>query len=275
MIDLIFPAIVILEMRIKTKLNYIKKIVSVYRNWYSILFDRLLNKNTQRVIFRDNTIILGGPRSRIVDLTDEIWVKGVYTPTFLPIQRFDTVMDVGANVGVFSVYAATKGATTIYAIEPIKENTKLIRKNFEINKLPQPIIITKAIAAKSGISKFYTGDIDSHGRLIKSSPRVKKKQVIFVNTITISEVLSGNNIKKIDFLKIDCEGGEGEMLKSMEKSDWNKIRKISIEYHDNMSSLNHEQIIKILKDNDFHIKLKRLDDVLGYIYAWRSDGIFR
>ena len=77
------------------------------------------------------------------------------------------------------------------------------------------------------------------------------------------------NINKVDFLKVDCEGAEGFIFLNSSKSDWLKIKKVSIEYHDSVSILKHHIIIKKLTEFGFKTKLMKSDETYGYIYAWK------
>ena len=61
------------------------------------------------------------------------------------------VIDLGAHIGVFSVYAALYGAEKVYAYEPLKENYDLLVKNIAVNNLQDKIIpIQKAVTDKKG-----------------------------------------------------------------------------------------------------------------------------
>jgi hypothetical protein len=52
-----------------------------------------------------------------------------------------------------------------------------------------------------------------------------------VECVTLSQVFKENNIDYVDFLKMDCEGAEYEILKAMEEETGSKIGRIAMEYH--------------------------------------------
>ena len=251
------------------KAKYIKELTIYYKNWPLILCNRILNRVTKFIVLYNNLTITGNSKCQILDLVDEIFIKKIYNPQFLQINPLDTVVDIGANIGVFSLYASLSGASSIYSIEPLKANTDLILKNFRNNKFKMPIIIQSAVSDINGKTLFYIGDFDSHGQISKIHYDVYKNKSILVNTITLKYLLKHYNINRVDYLKVDCEGSEGQIISSLSKSDWEKIHKISLEYHDGISTLSHISIINILRNNMFKVRLKKIDSRLGYIYAWK------
>lgn len=253
---------------LKRKIIYILVILNNYKYWYQIFIHRLFNIPINKVQLRSGLVVIGGARSLILDLVDEIFIKKVYNPKFMEIDINDTVMDVGANIGVFSLFAAKMGANKIYSVEPLAKNIQLIKQNFQINRLLEPITIKMAVSEKIGLKRLYLGDIDSHGLLFEHHNDFKK--YVIVKTTNLANIFKKYKIKKLDFLKIDCEGSEGEIVKYTEGSTWQKISKVAIEYHDNISRLSHGDIIKILKKNGYKINVVKAGSFFGYIYASRN-----
>lgn len=248
------------------KYHYISHILSYYPNGMEILVkQRLLGKPVNQIRLRNGLIIRGAKTSLLVDVIDEIFYRNGYTPRFLPIESGDTVIDIGANVGVFSLFAATLGAGKIYAFEPLPENAKLIARNFKENNLPGPVIVQAAVADKIGRARFYTGKSDPHGSLLKE----ETTRSIEVSTLTLGSILTKYYLKKIDFLKIDAEGSEGKIIMSTPPEVWKKVRKIALEYHDNISPVKHEEIVRKLQNGGFKTRTTSDDSPYGYIYAWR------
>ena len=88
--------------------------------------------------------------------------------------------------------------------------------------------------------------------------------------ITKSNTLGNLNVSKIDFLKLDCEGGEGEIITSLSLDELKKIEKIAIEFHDNHSILNHTEILEKLIASGFKTILSWAgESCFGYIYGKR------
>lgn len=251
------------------KITYTRNLLKYYPQWYLILAGRLLNFRLKSVKLTNGLTITGGEKSLITDLIDEIFINEVYNPPPLTIKKGDTVIDIGANIGVFSLYAARQGAKHIYSIDPIPENTSLIRQNFKINKLKQPKIYTKAILDKQATAKFYLGDIDSHGLVSNKKPNDIFNTSTKVKTDTLANIITSNHLDKIDYLKMDCEGSEGLIISTLPMRFWKKINKVAIEYHNNYSSLSDTQIKAKLIRAGFTAFSKANDKNFGYVYGYK------
>jgi hypothetical protein len=97
-----------------------------------------------------------------------------------------------------------------------------------------------------------------------------------ISCISLKEVFAGNKIDKCDLMKMDCEGAEYEILYNAPKNILQKIKKISMEFH-NIDDLknNDKELISFLRKSGFKVKLlyKRKDDLfkeVGIIYAKRG-----
>lgn len=254
---------------LKGKYQYVVRLFDNYFNWYEILRGRILNRSISKIQLRNGIKILGGPKSEIVGISDEIFIQKIYNPYFLEIKKADTVVDIGANIGVFSLFAAYQGAEKIIAVEPLPKNVVLIKKNFKENNLKPPTIIQAAVSGTKRQAKLYLGDSDSHNLLFDHNYRNEKyKKHIMVPTITLAGIVGNNRIAKVDFLKVDCEGSEGEIIETTPLSVWKKIKKIAIEYHDGVSSLTSAEIAAKLRKIGYKVVIKRIDSNFGYIYAF-------
>lgn len=117
----------------------------------------------------------------------------------------DTVLDLGANFGLFSAYAASIGCN-VYAFEPLKKavdeylsKTQKIYGNIEI--------VNKAVSNTIGYSSLNIDTENFGGSYISDNSDGET-----IKTETIDNFINDNNINKIDFIKADIEGQECEML---------------------------------------------------------------
>jgi|GEM_PF-909233 len=118
------------------------------------------------------------------------------------------VVDAGANIGTFSVYAGKLGAKKVYAFEPVTETFEILKKNIAANGLQKIVVpvnmgLGKAIRKKT-ISYLFAGDA---GASIKLAP-IRKSQT--ADMTTIDEFVKDKG--RIDFIKIDVEGYEEEVF---------------------------------------------------------------
>lgn len=251
------------------KLKYVMGLTKNYSNWVDIIISRIFNRPIRKVVLKNGITIVGGELSTVIDIVDEVFIRKVYTPSYLSIKPSDTVVDIGANIGIFSLYSALQGANRIFSIEPLKGNLRFITNNFTSNSLTPPFLINVAITKDNGTSKLYLPGQDSHGMLFDYINGHKITKFQTVRGIKFGDLLKRYNLRKIDFLKIDCEGGEGFIFSNSNKNDWNGVKKISIEYHDSVSILNHNKIIRKLSQYGFKTRLMKSDETYGYIYAWK------
>ena len=148
----------------------------------------------------------------------EFFVRSDYD-WWRPVQPGDIDVDIGANIGMFTCLALDRGAKKVYAIEPSLELLQTTMYNATphiVNKKESPLIpINCAIGStKDTIHHVYGPD--------KNNFEIK----------SFKDILQEYNIDKIDFLKIDCEGGEYDIL-TEENLDFIKrnVRHIAVEMH--------------------------------------------
>lgn len=138
------------------------------------------------------------------------------------IKKGDIVLDIGANIGYFTlIFANIVGETgRVFAFEPDPTNFDLLKKNVEINGYQNVVLEQKALSNKIGKADLYLSktNMASH-RIFKAGD---KRRSIEIDVITLDEYFKNFN-KKINFIKIDVEGVEPAViqggLKTLEKQD--------------------------------------------------------
>jgi len=141
---------------------------------------------------------------------------GVYTK-FFDVEKNDIVFDIGASVGPFTNFIINKFPKEVHCFEPNEECFKTLTKNL---KRYDNVFLNFC-----ALEKYSTNEI------IKNSVyNIDDENK--VNIITLKNYIEKNNIKKIDFLKTDCEGGEWFIF-TPENYDWihKNVRKIAGEFH--------------------------------------------
>jgi FkbM family methyltransferase len=140
----------------------------------------------------------------------------------------DTVIDAGANFGVFAAEACTQGAK-VYAFEPIPEAYKYLKQTAEFNDNIYPI--TVALSTKKEILKFEYSPSNSLGSTSCVMTR-NSNHYIEIEAISLDEWVQENDITKIDFIKADIEGAERYMLEGARSVLKNMAPKLAIcTYH--------------------------------------------
>jgi FkbM family methyltransferase len=119
------------------------------------------------------------------------------------------VFDVGANIGVFSLYSAKLGAKRVFAFEPVKETFDMLKKNIKENNLETIVVpINAAISDKSGFNEIFYNFPGDEGASIKFSNKLYSEKVVSISLDSFCKT------KKITpfFIKIDTEGFEKQVL---------------------------------------------------------------
>lgn len=144
------------------------------------------------------------------------------------IAKGSVVVDIGANIGTFAVYAARSGAR-VYAYEPSRESFELLCKNLDANGLrDRASVFMKAVTDKDGDTVAFP---------IESSPEnsIETDQdsggCDIVPTTTLSAILASNHLDVVDCVKIDCEGAEYAIVNGSPAHVWDSIREVKMEYH--------------------------------------------
>ncbi|MHA1783673.1 MAG: FkbM family methyltransferase [Candidatus Helarchaeota archaeon] len=149
-----------------------------------------------------------------------------YVNEFFTPKEGQVILDVGSHIGYFMLKAArgvgSKGK--IICIEPDPRNYKLLRMNIVKNNLKNVILFHGALGAKSGYTKFKVDNNPLESELSdKSHPNEK---IISVKILTMDALLEKLNIKKVNWVKIDVEGGVDQVLLGGKNSLKGKLKMI-------------------------------------------------
>ncbi|HEY5232159.1 MAG TPA: FkbM family methyltransferase [Verrucomicrobiae bacterium] len=158
----------------------------------------------------------------------EVFVFGIYKRVENDIRRSKVIIDIGANVGFFAVYASSiNPAVEIHVFEPFPKNLDQLKRNLLLNKNRRVHVHPEAVSDKTGVATLYFTPGDDSG----CSLNQPKGQSCSVNVVGVNDLLSLCGIEKCDLLKMDCEGSELSILKALSSGDLAKIGAVIMEYH--------------------------------------------
>ncbi|MDG2372082.1 MAG: FkbM family methyltransferase [Flavobacteriaceae bacterium] len=202
----------------------------------------------------------------------EVWLKNIYNKNGVFIEEGDLVIDIGAHIGIFSTYASELSKYgKVYAFEPFKENFKRLKMHKELNHNENLNIYNYGVGGENGERTFYLHNKNTGGHSLHTNKNSKNK--IEIKTIRLSDFCEKENIENIDFLKVDCEGAEFEILKSDEKL-LSKVKKIVLECHP-FENNNASYIINLLNRYNFDVIKEsedKAEDELQMIYAIKKSS---
>jgi FkbM family methyltransferase len=176
------------------------------------------------------------------------------------IPQGGIVVDVGANIGMFSVAAALGGAALVLAYEPNPTNFKLLCQNIKDNGLEGKILPFPLAVDRSSGGVLYISKDDSP--LSHTRTEVTDKQHFEkVPTISLPDILEEHSLAKVNLLKMDCEGAEHAILPHLDEITMSKIMEIRMEIHPLSDGGDPYDSLSRLKVHGF-VEKKRKDDMV-------------
>lgn len=187
------------------------------------------------------------------------------------VREEDTVVDIGANIGYFTLLAAklvgSKGK--VYAFEPEPRNYSMVLKNVELNGYDNVIANQKAISNISGTVRLYLSDKDIGSHTLRERhdvPQFAESQsgeFVEVESITLDEFFN-NKRCPINVIKMDMEGAEMLALSGMDRIiNENKNLKMFVEFFPSamreMKCSPEEFVRKVLED--YHFSILAIDEL--------------
>jgi FkbM family methyltransferase len=248
------------------KIQLIFKARKIFSNWQTLIsiYFKIIKKENVILKTRNNIKIKIRTNSTDIMQLGTVWLIEDYKNSGFNINDDDMIIDVGAHIGLFSLFISQqckKGK--IFAYEPIEKNFNILKENIELNKIKNVIYFNSAVSNQSNKLKIFIDSDDSAHSIFESD-----KKFIEVNSTTIKSIFDENKIKNCNLLKLDCEGAEYQIIESIPKEYFLKIDKMIIEYHiANENPELYKKLIQNLKDNSFKIKIEKISDGMGMIYA--------
>ena len=186
----------------------------------------------------------------------------------IKLNKFSTVIDIGANVGIPSIFLAKKFPHSNFLIfEPVRENFENLLKNIEANNVKN--IKAHNLAVTSDGRKFDMNVVlndnsgGATGQITDLDKNKDSKHFRSSDSVTLDSIFEENKLKYVDLLKIDCEGSEHEILNSF--SYLKNVRRVIGEVHINeplkSKGYSFESFIELLNplgEKNFKIKVIKM-----------------
>jgi FkbM family methyltransferase len=149
----------------------------------------------------------------------------------VPLPPHPTVVDIGGYIGDFTLYAAKYlDAVRVVVYEPTAENFAILLHNIEANGFGDRVTaVNKAVSNSSEV--VLNVQAKEAGEVHVSAYWYADEQKRTVPAVTLARLLEEHDLRVIDLLKIDCEGGEYDILTDAPHETLERIRNIVFEYH--------------------------------------------
>jgi|GEM_PF-2369345 len=182
---------------------------------YMKVFDAMYGKKDTEVQFRGARFVMP---TKDITLTPSV-MSGVFERHELDIferacSAGATVVDVGANIGLYSVVAAQRiGASgRVYAFEPVPENIAFLRKNLELNRVTDRVAVQEmAVGEADGELEIFLSDRQIGTHSAAKAP-VGGSTSVKVPMRSVDAFVANIRISRIDVVKVDVEGYDGQVL---------------------------------------------------------------
>jgi FkbM family methyltransferase len=204
-------------------------------------------------------------------LSREIFEGGEYR--FASDKSDPTILDCGSHIGLsVAWFKRCFPQARIIAFEPDPENFRLLQTNVAINGFEGVELLNVAVSSQRGTARFF-GDFGvaapmaSAHSLRQEWGSQRSEQWILVNTVPLADYIT----EPIDYLKIDIEGVETEVMKSI-KQHLHLVRAVGLEFHGTgrRARADEEDLVRLLDENGFQVSVTRKSKSIfpSEINAW-------
>jgi FkbM family methyltransferase len=164
------------------------------------------------------------------------------------------VLDLGANIGAFTVLAArVLGAQRVVALEPVGATYERLCENVTLNGLQDRVTALRlGLAGRGGTRTIQLGTASAHASLYyRGDTRFESGRQEEIAVTTLDDLLARLDAPEIDVCKLDCEGAEYEALKAASDEALRRIKRICMEYHPQRDWPDPEPLFARLRETGF------------------------
>ena len=216
--------------------------------------------------FRNGFTLTGTDRDDVAHIFHEIFIDRCYTPRwFYQPEPAHTVVDIGANIGVFCTYLGyTAPGILVRAFEPHPATFESLTRNLAANRLADLVTARRvAVGREVGVVRFtgLTGLASGHEAAVVGGSGEP------VECTPLAAVLDG--VETVDLLKVDTEGAEVDILKPAPADLRDQVARVVVEYHD---LAKRDRVVQALEARGYHCQVvptRGFEHHLGLVYGNR------
>jgi FkbM family methyltransferase len=202
-----------------------------------------------------------------------MYCRNVYLRTGLVMPSDGWVLDLGANCGLFSVWAAATGAQVV-AVEAQQGFSSLISRLATYNGVSERVHVVNAFASGTKVSGKTVGSLADDAHWVGASHSTGDRPT----DISVADIISSYHIDRVGLIKMDIEGGEFAVLAQDENLSWLEIvEQITLEVHSNFGDV--PSLVRLLSSHGFLISSHDNDGIqvrpesptVNYVYCARAE----
>jgi FkbM family methyltransferase len=189
-----------------------------------------------------------------------------YIARYAP-KKGDVVIDCGAYIGEFALYAAKAvlPGGTVVAFEPDPGIYRKLEANIKLNGLTNVIAVNKGVWSSEGSMKFIGNDKEGYSFMLSPNP-----SAVDLPVTSMDRALADLGVRRVDFIKIDAEGAEIEVVRGAESTLKNNDAKLAIaSYHMLGGNMTFVELEKILPGFGYRTETAHPQHLTTY--AWKEN----
>lgn len=201
-----------------SSLETFKSLRNLLTNWYTFYFAIVLSAVIKELKYPVVLIMRNGYKIRFYDfmafyIFGEIFLDKCYHENQIAIDT-PVIIDIGANVGLFMLDKKLKYPDAkIICYEPYIKNFIRLEELIIINNITGVITHNQAVLKEKKRTKLYIHPTNSGGHSVYEG--IAGKKYVEVMSVSITDIFHDNNINRCNLIKMDCEGAEMEIVKSI------------------------------------------------------------
>jgi FkbM family methyltransferase len=215
-------------------LGTLARMVRDFRNWPAIWSAYRGKRPVPPLTFRSGINVEHLPEDDVLSKYMELFVRECYTGNgFYRPRPGDVVMDIGANIGMFTLYLQYLArGVAVHCYEPASSTRARLQNNLDINGLHQWVRVHPVGVSDAHQTLVLHGNQFSGRRsTVAQTACSRDKGNESIECLTLGEAVRLTGADHIALLKIDVEGAEVDILKETDSLTWSRIDRVALEFH--------------------------------------------
>jgi FkbM family methyltransferase len=188
-----------------------------------------------------------------------------YERASVPLQDGWVIVDIGAGIGDFAIHAAAgRPDARICAFEPAPDSFDLLQRNIALNGVRNVEPFAVAVSGSAGQSRLDLDEREPVRRGLASTG-------VAVAATTLDRLFDDLGISSCDFLKIDTEGAEYDILFNTSPRTLERIERVCMEFHEGGAQFGRSDLVRFFESHSFRtaIRPNPVHPTTGLLHAWR------
>jgi FkbM family methyltransferase len=230
-----------------------------FRNWiYLSCLRRLATAGFPSLLDQHvNVVTRVGARfdARVRDLGGaiDVFALGAYEFKTVDWSGCEYAIDVGAQVGSFTLWLACRSTARVFSIEPNPETYSVLVRNIDAGGLSSRVRSAQvALGGQAGERTLYVHKFSEATSLLAT---LDGETQIAVPAVTLRTLIADSGFPRVDLLKIDVEGAEWEVFESLRQGDLDSVATLLVEWHP-VSGHSYIELAERIRDHGFEVAVE-------------------